>query len=68
MSNPFKYFLSDGREVETVSADDRLRKVKHFNFDQCQSALAVPHLQKVVEKAVFVRLRALGVPSMNPAR
>lgn len=64
-TNPFRYRLSDGKEVETVSADDRVRKVKHFNLDQCNAALAVPRLQKVVEKAVFSRLRALGVPSIQ---
>ena len=65
MANPFRYRLSDGKEVETMSADDRVRRGKHFNLDQCNAALAVPNLQKVVERAVFARLRALGLPSIT---
>lgn len=63
MANPFRYRLYDGKEVETVSASDRVEKVKHFNLDQCQAALAVPNLQKTVERAVHSRMRALGLPS-----
>lgn len=65
MANPFKYRLSDGREVETVSADDRVKKVKGFNYDQCYAALAVRGVQKTVEKAVYARLRAIGVMTIS---
>lgn len=65
MANPFRYRLSDGQEVETMSADDRVRKVKGFTLEQCNAALAVPNLQKVVERAVFARLRQLGLPTIQ---
>ncbi|SDI52504.1 hypothetical protein [Propionivibrio dicarboxylicus] len=61
MSNPFRYRMYDGREVETTSADDRVKKVKGFSLDQCNSALSLPGLQKSVERAVHTRLRSLGV-------
>lgn len=62
MKNPFRYRMYDGREVETTSADDRVKKVKDFSLEQCNAALAVTGLQKSVERAVFARIRALGVP------
>ncbi len=64
MKNPFRYHLSDGTEVETMSADDRVKKVGSFNLDQCNAALAVSGLQRVVERAVHSRMRALGVPRL----
>lgn len=65
MANPFRYRMWDGREVETTGADDRVQKVKGFNFDQCTSALAIPNLQKSVERAVHARLRLLGNPYLR---
>lgn len=61
MANPFRYRLSDGHEVETTSADDRIGKVKRFSLEQCNAALSVTGLQKTVERAVFARMRELGV-------
>ncbi|MFN3985712.1 MAG: hypothetical protein ACK4KV_09480 [Rhodocyclaceae bacterium] len=61
MANPFRYRMYGDIEVETTSADDRIRKVKSFNLDQCNAALSVPGLQKGVERAVHGRIRALGV-------
>lgn len=63
-TNPFRYRLSDGTEVETMAADDRVRRVRSFTYDQCVAALAVPGLQKAVERAVHVRMRAQGVPCL----
>lgn len=65
MNNPFRYRMYDGREVETTSADDRVEKVKGFSQDQCNAALSVSGLQKSVERAVRVRLRALGAPHLK---
>ncbi|HRQ57633.1 MAG TPA: hypothetical protein PLN31_09450 [Azoarcus taiwanensis] len=59
-TNPFRFRLSDGTEVETTSVDDRVRKVKAFSLDQCNAALSVAGLQKTVERAVLARIRALG--------
>lgn len=61
MGNPFRHRMWDGMEVETTSADDRVKKVKDFNSDQCYAALTVRGLQKSVERAVHARLRSLGV-------
>jgi hypothetical protein len=63
MKNPFRYRMYNGLEVETISADDRIEKVKKFSLEQCYEALAVAHLQKSVERAVFSRIRALGILS-----
>ena len=60
MGNPFEYRMFDGRVVQTITADDRAREAKKFTIDQCQAALAVPGLQKSVERAVRARLRLLG--------
>ena len=67
MKNPFRHRMWDGMEVETTSADDRVRKVKDFNLDQCNAALSVRGLQKSVERAVHARIRALGIPHKDAA-
>lgn len=42
-----------------MSVDDRLRDAPTFDLEQCRAALAVPGLQKTVEKRLRARIRKL---------
>lgn len=58
--NPFKGPCYNGHQCYEQTTEDRIRKVSTFDADQCAAALAVPGLQKTVERAIHVRLRKLG--------
>ncbi len=60
MNNPFKGPRYDDMQTYHVTADDRIRAVKAFSREQCLAALAVPGLQKTVERVVQARLRQLA--------
>lgn len=57
--NPFLAATYEGREFYDIVAEDRIRRVKHFDRAQCLAALALPDLQKTVARAVERRLRQL---------
>jgi hypothetical protein len=57
--DPFLAATYEGRQFYDVVADDRIRRVKHFDRAQCLAALALPDLQKTVVHAVQRRLRQL---------
>ncbi|MDU9392113.1 hypothetical protein [Pseudomonas sp. zfem002] len=54
--NPFN---RPGQEYGPVDTESRIRALEHFNVDQCRAALALPHLQKAVEKKLHSRIRQL---------
>ena len=55
-ANPF---IPPGREYGAVDTENRLRALEGFDLVQCRAALAVPHLQKTVEKKLLSRIRQL---------
>lgn len=55
-ANPF---IPPGRTYGAVDTENRLVAVEGFNLEQCRAALAVPHLQKAVEKKLTSRIRRL---------
>lgn len=55
-ANPF---IPLGQEYGAVDTESRLRALESFDLDQCRAALAVPHLQKTVEKKLHSRIRLL---------
>lgn len=57
--HPFLAATYEGRQFYDVVAEDRIRRVKHFDRAQCLAALALPDLQKTVARAVERRLRQL---------
>lgn len=59
MSEANNPFIPAGREYGAVDTDSRLRALKDFDLEQCRSALALPGLQKVVEKKLTSRIRVL---------
>lgn len=59
-TNPFKSIVVNGKQLYTVTADDRVRMVAKFTEAQCHAALQVDGLQKTVTTAVARRLRQLS--------
>lgn len=59
MSEANNPFIPSGREYGAVDTDSRLRALKDFDLEQCRAALALPGLQKTVEKKLQNRIRAL---------
>ncbi|WP_176707263.1 hypothetical protein [Pseudomonas sp. AU12215] len=55
-ANPF---IPPGREYGSVDTESRLRALEDFDLEQCRAALALPGLQKTVEKKLRTRIRAL---------
>lgn len=55
-ANPF---IPLGQDYGAVDTENRLRALEGFNLEQCRAALALPHLQKVVEKKLASRIRRL---------
>ncbi|WP_237173003.1 hypothetical protein [Paracandidimonas lactea] len=58
-THPFYVATYSGRDCYEVAAEDRIRRVKHFDRAQCLAALALPDLQKTVVRAIERRLRQL---------
>lgn len=56
MANPF---IRPGQEYGAVDTESRLRAMESFDVNQCQAALALPGLQKTVEKKLRSRIRQL---------
>jgi hypothetical protein len=59
MDNPFKAKNYAGRQTYWITAVDRIARVREFDQAQCEAALRLDDLQRTVERAVRVRLRAL---------
>ncbi|MDH1007391.1 hypothetical protein N5J43_00660 [Pseudomonas nicosulfuronedens] len=59
LTPPYNPFIPPGQEYGAVDADSRLRDLGGFDLDQCRAALALPDLQKAVEKKLQSRIRAL---------
>lgn len=59
MSEANNPFIPAGREYGAVDTDSRLRALKDFDLEQCRAALALPGLQKTVEKKLHCRVRLL---------
>lgn len=57
--NPFYTGSFNGRAFYDVSAEDRIQRVRTFDLEQCEQALAVEDLQKSVAQALQRRLRQL---------
>jgi hypothetical protein len=57
--HPFLAATYEGEQFYDIVAEDRIRRVKHFDRAQCLAALALPDLQKTVARAVQRRLRLL---------
>jgi hypothetical protein len=55
-ANPF---IRPGQEYGSVDTESRLRALEIFDLAECRAALAVPHLQKTVEKKLNSRIRRL---------
>lgn len=55
-TNPFNH---PGQEYGAVDTESRLRALEAFDLDQCRAALALPGLQKTVEKRLRSRVRRL---------
>lgn len=55
-ANPF---ITPGREYGAVDTESRLLALEGFDLEQCRAALAVPNLQKTVEKKLVSRIRHL---------
>lgn len=55
-TNPFNH---PGQEYGAVDTESRLRALADFDLDQCHAALALPGLQKTVEKKLRSRIRLL---------
>lgn len=55
-TNPFNH---PGQEYGAVDTESRLRALEDFDLDQCRAALALPGLQKTVEKKLLSRVRRL---------
>ena len=55
-ANPF---IAPGWTYGAVDTENRLRAVEGFNLEQCRAALALPNLQKAVEKKLASRIRRL---------
>jgi len=55
-TNPFNH---PGQEYGAVDTESRLRALEAFDLDQCRAALALPGLQKTVEKKLRSRVRRL---------
>ncbi|MFD2645102.1 hypothetical protein [Pseudomonas japonica] len=55
-ANPF---IPPGREYGAIDTESRLRALEGFNLEQCRAALALPNLQKTVEKKLVSRVRQL---------
>ena len=56
---PFVTGTHEGHHVGEVTVDGRLHMVKSFDREQCKEALAMPHLQATVRRAVERRMRQL---------
>lgn len=56
LHNPF---IPSGRDYGAVDTESRLRALEDFDLDQCRAALALPSLQKTVEKKLHSRIRML---------
>lgn len=57
--NPFLAATYEGGQFYDIVAEDRIRRVKHFDRAQCLAALALPDLQKTVTRAIERRLRQI---------
>ncbi len=57
--NPFTATRYGDKQFYYVTATDRIQAVSGFNRDQCTAALAMPELQKTVERALHRRLKLL---------
>ncbi|AZD92017.1 MULTISPECIES: hypothetical protein [Pseudomonas] len=55
-ANPF---IRPGQEYGSVDTESRLRALENFDVNQCHAALALPGLQKTVEKKLRSRIRQL---------
>ncbi|QZP26190.1 hypothetical protein [Pseudomonas mosselii] len=55
-ANPF---IPVGREYGAVDTESRLRALESFDVGECRAALAVPNLQKTVERKLHSRIRRL---------
>ncbi|CAI8990316.1 hypothetical protein [Pseudomonas chlororaphis] len=55
-ANPF---IPPGQEYGSVDTESRLRALENFDVNQCHAALALPYLQKTVEKKLRNRIRHL---------
>jgi len=59
--NPFVVKSFDGaHEMQAWDAESRIAAVKSFNAEECERALGVPNLQRMVRAAVERRLRQLA--------
>lgn len=56
LCNPF---IPAGHDYGAVDSESRLRALKDFDLEQCRAALALPGLQKTVEKKLQTRIRKL---------
>lgn len=63
-SNPFN---QPGQEYGAVDTESRLRALEAFDLDQCRAALALPGLQKTVEKKLNGRVRMLEKRKLREA-
>jgi len=59
MRNPFVTVNRRGLELEALSVEDRLHKVRKFDLEQCADALEMPDLQQTVRQALWRRVRQL---------
>jgi len=59
-SNPFAGPKYGDNQTYHTDAESRANMVKQFDRAQCEAAMQVPGLQKIVERAVQVRLRAIA--------
>ncbi|WP_460418906.1 hypothetical protein [Pseudomonas sp. microsymbiont 2] len=52
-------FIRPGQSYGAVDTESRLRALESFDVGECRAALAVPNLQKTVEKKLRSRIRQL---------
>lgn len=57
--NPFFAGETNGNKYYYQSAEDRIKRVRHFDQKQCLAVMALPGIQKTVIQATERRLRQL---------
>jgi hypothetical protein len=57
--NPFRAAKVGNVQTYYLVAEDRIRRVKEFDFYECEAALRVRGLQATVRRAIECRMRQL---------
>jgi hypothetical protein len=57
--HPFYFNTYNGRDLYTISADDRLCRIKSMNQEELRKVLKLPDLQRSVRRAAERRLLRL---------